>query len=159
MIVRAIWLDAKLTGEYGGALSFLEGHFGRLFEDNPEWRFADSYRRLAIGSMLIANGDEDRGEIILRESLNRADKAGDAFGPGLMSVRASLSLGDEEGAVSRLRAFSEDSFSPELWPVRVRNAPEFESLRDKPEFIEIIRGLEENAAKQREILAGLMAEQ
>lgn len=159
MIVRAIWLDAKMTGNYDDALGFLEGHFGRLFEDNPEWQFDDRYHRIAIGSMLIANGAEDRGESLLRESLDRADKAGEVFGPGLNSVQASLNLGDIEGALSRLRAFSEDPSSTELWPVRVRNSPGFEALRDEPEFIEMIRGFEENAAKQRDVLAGLLAEQ
>ena len=159
MIVRAIWLDAKSSGHYDGALNYLEGHFGHLFEDNPKWRRQDEYKRIAVGSMLIANGDEDRGETILRESLSRADSAGDAFGPDLDSVRASLSLGDDAGALSRLRAFSDDPFSPELWPIQVRNAPEFEALRDVPEFVELINGFEENAAKQREILAGLMSEQ
>jgi len=159
MIVRAIWLDAKLTGNYDDALNYLEGHFGYLFEDKPQWLRQDEYKRIAVGSMLIANGDEDRGEAILRESLSRADSEDDAYRPGLGAVRASLSVGDHAGALSRLRAFVDDPFSPELWPVRFRNAPEFEALRDEPDFVELIKSFEENATKQREILAGLMSEQ
>lgn len=159
LILRAIWKETAMSGRYGETLNYLEDHFAHLFEDNPEWRFDERFGRVAIGSMMIAAGDTNRGRMLLRRTVERSDETVEVFGPWLLGVRASNGLGDKEGALRRLRAYAEQPYSPVLWPIRIRNAPEFEFLQDEPEFIELIQDFEKNAAEQRKILSDLLAAQ
>ncbi len=156
IVLRAIWKDAKESGRYREALDYLEDHFPRLFEDDPQWRFDDRFARIAIGSMMMAAGDEDQGRLLLDETLSRSDKAAVEFGPWLLGVRASNGLGDKSGALKRFRAFADESYSPDLWPIKVRGASDFKLLKDEPEYLEWVNGLEENAAEQRVLLAELL---
>jgi tetratricopeptide (TPR) repeat protein len=157
LMLRAIWKEAEESGRYREALDYLRDHFPRLFEDDPQWRFDDRFFRVAIGSMLMAAGDEKHGRPLLSETLDRADKAAVEFGPWLLGVRASNGLGDESGALQRFRAFVDEPYSPDLWPIKVRGASDLELLKDEPEYLEWVSGLQENAARQRELLSELLA--
>jgi TolB-like protein/Tfp pilus assembly protein PilF len=159
LVIQAIWADAVRTGRYRETLDYLQEYFPGPFDSNPEWRFDDRYQWIAIGSMMISAGDDDRGRELLGESVRRADEATEIFRPLLLGVEASNGLGDKEGALERLRVFTKDPWSPEIWPIRLRHAPAYELLRDEPEFIELVAGLEQNAAEQRETLPELLAAQ
>ncbi len=157
LMLRAIWKDARKSGHYRDALNLLRDHFPKLYEEDPQWRFDDRFARVAIGSMMMAAGDEKQGRVLLNETLDRADKAAVEFGPWLLGVRASNGLGDRSGALQRFQAFVDAPYSPDLWPIKIRGASDFELLKDEPEYVEWVSGLQENAAKQRELLSELLA--
>ncbi len=138
-------------------MEYLEDYFPQMYEKDPEWRFADRYARVAIGSMMMIAGTEEQGRNLLNVAVSRADETSELLGPWLFGIKARSGLGDRDGALRQLRAYAADPYSPEPWPVRIRNAPEFQQIRSEPEFVEVIAGLEKNAAEQRQILAELLA--
>ena len=157
LILRAIWREARGTGDLQAALDFLEGHFPHLYEDEVELVAADNYKRVVIGSMMVAAGDDARGGALLRGTLSRVDEIEAVFGPWLLGVRASNGLGDRDSTLNRLKDYSVDPYTPVLWPIRFRDASDTDLLREEPEFQKLIADFEQNAARQREILAQWLA--
>jgi len=157
--IRTLWADAASNGTYDEALDFLRGRYPDFFEDEPEWRNGDNHIAYFIGAILMRAGEVDQAHKLLDPLLQRAEAGQEAYSLRLRHVTTTGAFNDKDETLEILRAYAPNALSSDLWPVRLRDHPAFDFIRDEPEFIELVASLENHAAEQREVLATMMAEQ
>lgn len=156
--IRTLWVDAARNGTYDEALEFLRGRYPEFFADEPEWRDGDNHIAYFIGAILMKAGEVDHGHKLLDPLLLRSETAREAYGLRLRGLATTAAFNDKDKTLEHLRAYAPNARSSDLWPIRLREHPAFDFIRDEPEFIELVASLEAHAAEQREVLAALMAE-
>jgi hypothetical protein len=164
-IAYALRMDARRSGDCRRALATLERMCKATWSASgvptlPTQMDLASYS-VALGDLLIASGDRTRGERLLRVSL--ADmiyiehdlKRGDLWYAGDQAIALAL-LGDRKGSLAVLHRASDEGYIAGMWILEAD--PAFDAMRADPEFLGIVRAIEQKRTSERRVMDQLRAE-
>ncbi len=164
-VVFALRMDAHRTRDYRRARAALERISGVAWSASgiptlpPQVGFG--YAGVALGDMLIASGDRDRGERLLKVSLAAMDyavhdlKRSELF--FLIDRATALALlGDRKAAMIALHKAVGAGY-PTTWAL-TESDPAFDIVRSDAEFQSLMSAIKSKAAHERQILAQMRAD-
>ena len=163
-VVFAIRLDAHKTGDYRRARAALENMCGVTWSASGvptlPTQLGLAAASVGLSDMLIASGDRERGEQLLRASLADINyvahdlKRGDHWYVTDQAIALAL-LGDRKGSLATLhRAINETNFSI-MWTIKFD--PAFAAMRSDPEFQAIVQAIDQNSVLGRQAMDRLRA--
>jgi TolB-like protein len=151
-------------GKLDEVLETFEELYPHLFAGTSANLDTDALRvftKIRIGLALLQNGDVQRGEPLMRRSLEEADKRENIFFLAISSVNGRLALGETDAALERFRKFD----ATDKWinsdlgaQLMFRYNSLYDPIREEPEFIELLDMYDKNAAKQRKLLTEMAHE-
>jgi TolB-like protein/Tfp pilus assembly protein PilF len=163
--VFALRMEARRTHDFESARAVFERMCGVTWSASGiptlPLQMGFGYASVAVGDMLIAGGQRERGERILRASLADMDYVAHDLKRGEMwyvtdRATALALLGDRKGALAALHKAINTGYinTWELLPIE----PAFDPLRGDPEFQAMMSGMKAKVASERQILDRLRAE-
>jgi TolB-like protein len=164
-ITYALRMDAHRRGDYRQARGTLERMCKVTWSANGipalPTQIGLAAASVALGDLLIASGDRDRGERLLRASLADMNyiehdlKRGDLWYLGDQAIALAL-LDDRKASLAALHRASDEGFTAGMWTVE--NDPAFNAMRTDPEFQGIVRAIEQRRTSERQAMDRLRAE-
>jgi len=163
--VFALRMEARRTHDFESARAVFERMCGVTWSATGiptlPLQMGFGYASVAVGDMLIAGGQRERGERILRASLADMDFVAHDLKRGEMwyvtdRATALALLGDRKGALAALHKAINTGYinTWELLPIE----PAFDPLRGDPEFQAMMSEMKAKVASERQILDRLRAE-
>jgi hypothetical protein len=162
--VFALRMEARRTHDFGNAIATFERMCGVTWSAAgiptlpPQMGFG--YASVALGDMLIASGERDRGERLLRVSLADMDYVAHSLKRGelwyLIDRATALALlGDRKAALVAFHKAVNTGYinTWELLPIE----PAFDPVRGDAEFQTMLREMKTKMAAERQILDRLRA--
>jgi TolB-like protein len=162
--VFALRMDAHRTHDFARARAVFEQLCGVTWSAGgiptlpPQLGFG--YACVALGDMLISNGERDRGERLLRATLAAMDYAAHDLKRGevwyvIDKATALALLGDRKAALPALHKAVGAGYIV-TWSL-IELDPAFDLLRSDTEFQSLMRAIEAKVAHERQILAQMRA--
>jgi TolB-like protein/Flp pilus assembly protein TadD len=149
-------------GRLDDVLGTFEDLFPYLFMDSPDMD-RNLHHTNIVGEALLRAGDRQRGEQLLKQVLESADRyilgARQAYLSALdYPLRALVALGDSDRALDEFRALNTaQRFLYGKLGLRfiMQNSPAWAPIRETPEYAALLEELDRNAAKHRKNLQAM----
>lgn len=156
--VATVWAVSQYateTGEPARPREFLESFTNIGWNGQGEPNIDDATHDLAasveLAAILLANGDANRGRLLLRAALRvmarEAQVRGDMW-YGYTRPQALALLGETDAAIEELRK-SIDTGSLAAWWYRLESEHAYDALRHDPRFVAILEQVKNHIAAQR----------
>ena len=160
----AIRMGARKSGDYRRAIAALEKKAGVTWSGNGiptlPTQLGIATFSVALGDVLIASGDRQQGEKLLRASLADMNhvihdlKRGDLWYLDDQATALAL-LGDRAGSLATLRKAMSNGTVQIHWPIEID--PAYSAIRGDPEFQAIVHAIDRGRVRERHLLDQLRA--
>ncbi len=157
----AVRMHARETKSFAPAIALLEEQAGVTWDASGQPRFpmqtGVAVATVALGDMLIADGQLERGRRLLRASLADMDRVMRDYGRtdlwyGPDRAIALALLGEDAAALAEIRRASA-AYGGCSWWAFLNTEPAFEKVRNDPEFKSVLAKVLERTAKESASLA------
>jgi TolB-like protein len=156
-IALAIRRHARVTGDYHRAIAALEKWTSVSWDgDEPviEEQLGMGVSIAALGDMLMASGQKERGRALLEELLADTAVQISRYGRGEVWLNdsraiASALLGKADNAVALLQRQEKLGFGYHHWRVTLEDDPAFDSLRGRGDFQALVADARVNEERER----------
>ena len=152
----SIWHEARRSEQLPRALEFLADYHPEYFDEQLERPAGRGHLDYFIGRMKFEAGQQEAGRALLEPLIELGNRGDDAYTVSFISVANSAAIGDREETLRKLEKYIASGQTPTLWPIRVRQGPVLEFIRDEPILVEFVESLERNAEMQRAELDRLL---
>ena len=165
-IALAIRRYARLTGDYRRAIAALEEWTTVSWDgDEPviEEQLGMGVSIAALGDMLMASGQKERGRALLEELLADTEVQISRYGRGEIWLNdsraiANALLGKPDNAVALLQRQEKLGFLYHHWRVTLEDDPAFDSLRGRGDFQALVANTRANEERERKQFLQMRAE-
>lgn len=155
-----VWQHHVESGTPDAGLEFFRERMPEYFRGDAEERpdTWESYEaRVRIADLMRRTGNAAAANELLRRDLE-ISREGLVKAPimQMTHLQPLAAAGDRDTLLRALRLYTRDlkasKESPYLWPLRLRDTPLFDDVRDDAEFTELANALEQLALHQRKLL-------
>jgi tetratricopeptide (TPR) repeat protein len=156
VIVRTLLIWALEQGQAGNALNILKQAHPGLFDSSPIVNGGNVSQAIDTAQLLQLENRDDEAKMLLQAAIDAYDKpytvSATFLAPG--KAQALALLGEKQAALKELR-FQVDRGWRFLWRWNSELNPNFESMREEPEFQAIVEFLRTDMARQLEGMRAL----
>jgi hypothetical protein len=155
-MVRTLLIWALDQGQTGNALEIIKQAHPELFDTSPFVDAGNVLQAIDTAQLLQRENQDDEAKVLLHAAIAAYDKpyavAETWLAPG--KAQALALLGEKQAALKELRHQVDKSWRL-LWRWNTELNPNFESLREDPEFQAIVEFREMDMARQLESLRAM----
>jgi hypothetical protein len=143
--IRTLLIWALDQGQTSAALNIVRQAHPELFEQNPVVDVSNISQAIDTAHLLQRENDHDQAKTLLLAAIAEYEKPYAAFDAG--KAQALALLGEKQAALIELRHQVDQGWRV-FWRWSTELNPNFESLRDEPEFQAIVEFLRADVARQ-----------
>jgi TolB-like protein/predicted Zn-dependent protease len=156
VLVRTLLIWALDQGQTGNALEIIRQAHPELFDTIPFVDAGNVSQAIDTAQLLQRENQDDEAKVLLHAAIAAYDKPYAVTEPWLApgKAQALALLGEKQAALKELR-FQVDRGWRFLWRWNSELNPNFESLREEPEFQAIVEFLRTDMARQLESMRAL----
>lgn len=153
VMVNVLLMAAVANNNAGEVLEFLSQHYSDIMGDEKRVRPVVINQVVDIAHLYILDGQHEEAKVLLNKCLEVVREPYALTGDTNMwrisvEAQALALLGETEAAISNLQALVDKGWRV-LWHWQLVMNPNFNSIRDEPEFQAIVQEIEEDMARQR----------